>query len=140
MPSSLVPPMLAPARRAERVDAGACFASPAGGEIMVRGRKLVGSAQLREGDGLLQHGSILLAGRQGLVGEISRGAAPPDLAGPLTEASSDTSHPREVAEAVAAAASERWGGIWERSTCADLLAEAAGHEPRFRSPAWTWQA
>ncbi len=131
---------LAPARRAERVDAGACFASPAGGEITVRGRKLVGSAQLREGDGLLQHGSILLAGRQEVVAEVTRGAAPPDLAGPLAEASTDTPDPGEVAEAVALAAQERWGGTWERSTSADLLAEAADHEARFRSPAWTWRA
>ena len=42
----------------------ACFASPVGGEILVNGRKLVGSAQVRRGDALLQHGSILLDGKQ----------------------------------------------------------------------------
>jgi lipoate-protein ligase A len=41
-----------------------CFASPVGGEILVNGRKLVGSAQVRRGDAFLQHGSILLDGRQ----------------------------------------------------------------------------
>ena len=35
-----------------------------GGEILVGGRKLVGSAQVRRGDAFLQHGSILLAGSQ----------------------------------------------------------------------------
>ncbi|HXG97203.1 MAG TPA: hypothetical protein VNJ06_08860, partial [Gemmatimonadales bacterium] len=30
-----------------------CFASPVGGEIMVQGRKLVGSAQVRRGDAFL---------------------------------------------------------------------------------------
>jgi lipoate-protein ligase A len=49
---------LASPRAAVAVDAGACFASPAGGEITVGGRKLVGSAQLREGSALLQHGSL----------------------------------------------------------------------------------
>jgi lipoate-protein ligase A len=39
---------------------GPCFASPVGGEIVVAGRKLVGSAQVREGGAFLQHGSILL--------------------------------------------------------------------------------
>jgi len=35
-----------------------CFASSVGGEILHRGRKLVGSAQVRRGDAFLQHGSI----------------------------------------------------------------------------------
>jgi lipoyl(octanoyl) transferase len=131
---------VAPARRGEPVDAGACFASPAGGEITVRGRKLVGSAQLRERDGLLQHGSVLLAGRQGLVGEVTLGGAPPDLAAPLEEATAGLRDSHQVADAVARAAAERWGGTWER--CApppELLSEAAGHEARFRSAAWTWR-
>ena len=44
---------------------GPCFAAPAGGEIMVGGKKLVGSAQVRRGKAFLQHGSILLDGSQG---------------------------------------------------------------------------
>ena len=45
-----------------------CFAQPAGGEILVQGRKLVGSAQMRRGEAFLQHGSILLAGSQHTAG------------------------------------------------------------------------
>ena len=41
-----------------------CFASAVGGEILVHGHKLVGSAQVRMCDALLQHGSILLDGSQ----------------------------------------------------------------------------
>jgi len=41
-----------------------CFSVPVGGEILVQGRKLVGSAQVRRGDAFLQHGSILLDGSQ----------------------------------------------------------------------------
>jgi lipoate-protein ligase A len=52
--------------------AGACFASSVGGEITVDGRKLVGSAQVRHGRVFLQHGSILLAGSQDVVGAVSR--------------------------------------------------------------------
>jgi len=37
-----------------------CFALPVGGEIVVGGKKLVGSAQVRKRDAFLQHGSILL--------------------------------------------------------------------------------
>jgi lipoate-protein ligase A len=47
--------------------AAACFAVPAGGEILVDGRKLVGSAQVRKRDAFLQHGSILLSGSQRIV-------------------------------------------------------------------------
>jgi lipoate-protein ligase A len=44
-----------------------CFSSSVGGEILHRGRKLVGSAQIRRGDAFLQHGSILLDGSQDSV-------------------------------------------------------------------------
>jgi lipoyl(octanoyl) transferase len=132
---------LAPPRAAMSVDAGSCFASPAGGEITLGGRKLVGSAQLREGAGLLQHGSVLLAGRQTPVQEVTRGGAPPDLAVPLADATGRVRGPGEVAEAVATAAAERWGGAWEReSPDPTLLAEASSHGARFRSPDWTWRA
>ena len=36
-----------------------CFIGPAAGEVVVGGRKLVGSAMRRVGDSILQHGSIL---------------------------------------------------------------------------------
>lgn len=45
-----------------------CFAAPVGGEILVNGHKLVGSAQRRHGDAFLQHGSILLSGSQQQIG------------------------------------------------------------------------
>jgi lipoate-protein ligase A len=50
-----------------------CFAASAGGEILHRGRKLVGSAQVRKRNAFLQHGSILLSGSQpgSLNGEIT---------------------------------------------------------------------
>jgi lipoate-protein ligase A len=51
---------------------GSCFASAAGGEIVVGKRKVVGSAQVRHGDALLQHGSILLDGSQDVVRAVSR--------------------------------------------------------------------
>jgi len=41
-----------------------CFASPVGGEILVTHRKVVGSAQVRRAGAFLQHGSILLDGKQ----------------------------------------------------------------------------
>jgi lipoate-protein ligase A len=136
-----VPAELAPDGRPAPLDAGACFAAPAGGEIVAGGRKLVGSAQLREGAALLQHGSILLAGRQDLVRDLTLGGGPSDRSGSLAEATGHSPALREVADAVATAAAERWGGAWEPGPVSgDLLAEAARHEPTFRSPEWTWRA
>lgn len=132
---------MAPARRVAGLDAGSCFSAPAGGEIVIGGRKVVGSAQLREGEGLLQHGSILLTGQQGMLQDITLGAGPPDLAGPLADAIGRPPAVREVADAVAAAAADRWGGSWKRTpVSAGLLADAARHEARFRAPEWTWRA
>jgi lipoyl(octanoyl) transferase len=132
---------LAQARGAPGIDAGACFSSPAGGEILVGGRKAVGSAQLREGGALLQHGSILLAGRQALVHELTVGSAAPDLAGPIREPKDGAPDPARVADAVATAASERWGGEWSPTAVSEaVVGEAGRHELRFRSPDWTWSS
>ena len=67
------PATLAPRPKAlSPLSSGACFATTAGGEVMVAGRKLVGSAQVRQGGTFLQHGSILLAGSQDVVAAVSR--------------------------------------------------------------------
>jgi lipoyl(octanoyl) transferase len=47
-----------------------CFEAPVTGELVVDGRKLVGSAQLRDGDAFLQHGSILVDDDQPLLAEL----------------------------------------------------------------------
>jgi len=49
-----------------------CFAAPSGGEVLVAGRKLIGSAQVRMRSAFLQHGSILLDGSQDVVSIVSR--------------------------------------------------------------------
>jgi len=133
------PAELAPARPATGVGAGACFASAAGGEVMVNGRKVVGSAQLREGIALLQHGSLLLEDDQATVSSVTLGEAPPDASAPLVRLLGRALSREAAAEAVAAAAGRRWGMPAERvATPAAVLARAAHHEPRFRSAAWTW--
>lgn len=50
-----------PGARTLHPDAGACFGVPAPGEVVAGGGKIVGSAQRRLGNSLLQHGSLLLA-------------------------------------------------------------------------------
>jgi lipoate-protein ligase A len=55
-----------------------CFEAPAGGEVVVVGRKLIGSAMRAHGSAVLQHGAILLdwdgrlqAGSMGLTDDAS---------------------------------------------------------------------
>ena len=58
-----------------------CFAGSLGVEIELEGRKLVGSAQRRMPDGLLQHGSIRLGNDSDLYRAIfDRSVAPPPVA------------------------------------------------------------
>src|SRR5438094_5703375 len=58
--ASLAPESEAPNRA---LHGPACFDRPSAHEILLHGRKLVGSAQMRRGGGLLQHGSILIEPR-----------------------------------------------------------------------------
>lgn len=47
-------------RKYESLGSAACFDSPSWYELVVEGRKVTGSAQMRQNDAILQHGSILL--------------------------------------------------------------------------------
>ena len=122
------------------VGSGPCFATPVGGEVLVEGKKVVGSAQLRSGDAFLQHGSLLLADDQGLVGELA-GLTPARLPGGF-QASPLGRVPdfAEAAEAVLATAESLLeGAVREEGLPAGIAALAAPHAARFRSDAWTWQ-
>jgi lipoate-protein ligase A len=130
---------LAPSRGSTAVDAGACFAAPAGGEVLVGDHKVAGSAQLREHGALLQHGSILLGDDQAMVALVTRGEAPLDRSAPLGRLLGRPVAWIDAAEAVARTAAERWGEPRERvDTCASVLERARAFAARFRSPAWTW--
>jgi len=53
---------------------------------------------------VLQHGSLLLAGRQSVLQEVTRGDSPADLAIALADATGEIPDPAAVADAVAGAA------------------------------------
>ena len=128
------PATLAPPARTPHPDAGACFAAPVGGEVLVDHRKVVGSAQLREDDAFLQHGSILIENRQHVVSEITIGAAATPEAAGLAEIVGRRPAFDELAGAIADAARSDWGGIW---TAAD-----SPHLPDpnpFADDRWTWR-
>jgi lipoate-protein ligase A len=133
-------PALAPSpARSRALDAGACFASPAGGEVMVAGRKVIGSAQLRQGDAMLQHGSLLLEGRQAVVASVTKGTPPAALDAPLGELLGRGIGFLDAATAVADAA-QAWPGRWRTlEDPAPFLTAAGRHAARFGSAAWTWR-
>ena len=68
-----VPATEAAEPRSMRPEGAACFAMPARGELTLGGRKLVGSAQVRQDGALLQHGSILLDDDQGRIAAFAVG-------------------------------------------------------------------
>lgn len=73
-----VPASLAqPHTRAHPPTALPCFAEPAAGEVVAGGRKLAGSAQWRDGDAMLQHGSVLVDDDQALIPLLMREPAVP---------------------------------------------------------------
>ncbi len=131
-----VPAYLAPQAATPPLDAGACFAQAVGGEIMLSGRKLIGSAQLRMGSAFLQHGSILLQDEQEVVRDVTTGARPrrrvPSNTAPWARAS-------DIAEAIATQAQRRWSGSWKPlADHAAILSGASTHSSRFQSSSWTW--
>ena len=75
-----VPVTIAPPRREQISEGAVCFDAPDEGELLLEGRKLVGSAVWRQGEGYLQHGSLLLRDRQELLtsaAEVPLPAVPP---------------------------------------------------------------
>lgn len=131
---------LAADRSVAGLDAGACFASPAGGEVMIQGRKVVGSAQVRVGDGMLQHGSLLLDDDQSRMMTLTLGQAPAGLEVPLNRILTRPIRFENAAAALAAAARRAWPGEWQDLTAsAPILERALTYLPRFSSDEWTWR-
>jgi len=134
---------LAPDAPTPSLASGPCFQGAASGEVMVEGRKLAGSAQVRRGRVLLQHGSILLA-----PPSISLPALRMPQAIPLSQAAEGVTlaeilstpvHFQGVAAAVESGMAGTLGGKWARSEAsAKELEVATSLLPRYQSPDWTW--
>jgi lipoate-protein ligase A len=106
-----------------------------GGEVVVDGRKLVGSAQVRHGGALLQHGSILLDGAQNMVRAVSRRPAAGKREITAREALGRPVAPEDVAAAVIAA----WQAGDAPAAVPDALDSATDALCDYASPAWTWR-
>jgi lipoate-protein ligase A len=138
--------------RAAGLGAGACFAQPVGGEVVVAGRKVVGSAQLREDGALLQHGSMLLSDDQQLVRELAGDGRPATgdgrwATGDGLQATGETTLRmalgRPLSFEEAASAVHDAARSWEPDllTIKDptrILRMSDRHVEKFRSADWTW--
>lgn len=128
-----------PNERALPLSAGPCFQSPAEGEVIVNGRKLIGSAQARIGGALLQHGSIMISGDQTLLSTIGLSTShhqPATLSEQIGEVDME-----RVVDAVVGSMKKCFGGGWaegeysadEKRMCTQLV------ESRYAADQWTWR-
>ena len=121
------------------LESGPCFAHPAGGEVLVRGRKVVGSAQVRLGSAFLQHGSILLEDDQAVAAEVSTGRAEAGRELPLSRALGRSVGWEEAADAVTAEFGAQFGAQPGLLPPAALEPGIERNAPVFQSEAWTWR-
>jgi lipoate-protein ligase A len=113
-----------------------CFEEPVEGEIVARGRKLVGSAQVREDGALLQHGSILLEDDQELASVLlTRPVPAPPPPATLHGLMGRTPSLAEVAEALA----RGLPGSEPLELDGAVLDAARLLHPRYEDPGWTWR-
>ena len=129
-----------PGARAVGPTAAPCFAEPARGELVFEGRKLVGSAQWRERDALLQHGSILLDDDQSSIAELMRAPIPARAPATLRDALGRVPVMDEVADALFDAvrsSADRSARPLEPD--GELLRDADRFAAHYRDDAWTWR-
>lgn len=124
-------------------DAGPCFSAAAPGEVVVGGRKVAGSAQVRIGPTILQHGSLLTACDQRRLAHLSPGAAPDPAQTPpvtLKEILGRTPTWEVLVEALTRGMSAELGGPLEETGLTEEEIETEGRLlGQYESPDWTWR-
>ena len=114
---------------------GSCFAAPVGGEVVSAGRKLVGSAQVREGTAFLQHGSILLEDGQDMVTQVTAGDAVAPNSTSISALLARKVEFEEVAAVIGFEARNSWAGSWSggKLPCGEY------EHAMFGDLEWTWR-
>jgi lipoate-protein ligase A len=119
-----------------------CFADPAHGEVVVDGRKLVGSAQWRDGSALLQHGSILVEDDQALLPRLMtdrEGGPFPQSAATLSSILGRKPTAAEVATALFSAVCELEDESAQPVAEEEVRAQALERAVQFENELWTWR-
>lgn len=123
-------------------DAGPCFQLPAPGEVVASARKLVGSAQVRLGGALLQHGSVILRGDQAALSRLAgRGQVDPVPPATVEGALGRAVDAREVAQALSVGLRLALGGEWDQGSYSPQQLEVARRleSERYGRDTWTWR-
>jgi lipoate-protein ligase A len=138
-----VPATLAPqsAARGPVPHGPVCFDRPSAHEILLQGRKLVGSAQMRRGGGILQHGSILIEPRIDKLTACLRLPDGPERIedGVTGLAEVGLIEPARIAAAIGDAFAERFGVRLVQAPLepTELAAARALASSKYQSVAWT---
>jgi lipoate-protein ligase A len=120
-----------------------CFASVARHEIAVEGRKLIGSAQRREGGAFLQHGSILLESHDELAARVLRGGPAPRGAAAmvgLADLLPRPPSPGTVVAAIVDGCAAAWGASFQPDEISPAEERAARALEAIRYRAEDWNA
>ncbi len=122
-------------------DAGPCFRAPAPGEVVAGGRKLVGSAQVRLGGAILQHGSVILRGDQGVLARLSGGEPDSTTSASVEEELGRSVDPVELCEALAEGLRLALGGRWDEGDYHPPEIRRADEleDERYARDDWTWR-
>jgi lipoate-protein ligase A len=104
------------------------------------GRKLVGSAQVRIGGSILQHGSLILDGDQNGLSEIRADGLPVPPPATLRGLLGEVPSWDELALALQAGLADTLGGSWMPASFSSVELDAARRwEEQYRDPKWTWR-
>jgi lipoyl(octanoyl) transferase len=128
-------------KRAPVPSTAPCFDEPVSGELVAKGRKLVGSAQVRDGEAFLQHGSILVEDDQHLLTEMGVDRDPSPAPATLHALTGRSVTVEEFAEALAAAVASHDGEA-PRPLVLDepLLDDVRSlRSSRYSLADWTWR-
>ena len=118
-----------------------CFETPVAGEIVADGRKLVGSAQLRDRGSILQHGSILVDDDQTLASDLLvEPITPPPAPATLRELLGHAPSRQDVTCAMLDAVRS----LEDAAACIgchddNVIRAAERLSARYEDPEWTWR-
>lgn len=124
-----------PAAKIAGLSGGACFAAPVGGEIIAAGKKIVGSAQFREQNAFLQHGSVLLEDSQDVVTQVTAGSPVRPDSTSISAILGRAMEFGDVADAIVQETRKSWSGSWHEQE----LPCAATEYAEFAEVDWTWR-
>ncbi len=110
---------------------GGCFAAPVGGEVVVLGKKVVGSAQVRRGTAFLQHGSVLLGGSQEVINAVSYQPSAVSSATSVAQVLGRRTSFAEVAQAITA--------TWDSEFTPTIPYRPPPSPAAYSDPSWTWR-